>query len=325
MKAIRRTSLFALCVAFLHLVFGAIVRISGSGMGCGNNWPTCDGYWFPPFSQMNLVIEVSHRYLASILVASVSLLCLVAWRARRAPGVAGRGGPLRSAFAALGTVLFAAILGAVTVKLDNAPYATVAHWLAAMTLIALVAATAVRAWGTSETAPGTTRSGSRRMAQVLTGAAAVAITVVALGGVTAKYPNAGIGCLAFPLCGANHDVPASAAAVQWAHRLAAYTYAFYMIVVAIWSLRRGEVESRPVLTTIRVALGLVVVQVLIAGAMIGLKLPAVLRSAHEATGVAIWLTTFVAAYLARRAAAVDEATEVAIEAAATLSTATIRA
>ena len=162
------------------------------------------------------------------------------------------------------------------------------------------------------------------MAQLLAVAAVIAITVVALGGVTAKYPNAGVGCLAFPLCGANPDVPASAVAVQWAHRLAAYAYAFYMIALATWSLQRRELESRPVLTAIRVAVGLVVLQVLIAGAMIGMKLPPVLRSAHEATGVAIWLTTFVAAYLAHRAAAVGE-TEPAAASSGPLSTATVRA
>lgn len=316
MNGIRRASLFALGVAFLHLVFGAIVRISGSGMGCGNNWPKCDGYWFPPFSQPNLVIEVSHRYLASILVGSVSLLCAVAWRARRLPGVAGRGGPLRTSFAALGTVLFAAMLGAVTVKLDNAPFATVAHWLVAMTLIALVAATAIRAGTVTQR-----QEGSRRMAQLLAVAAALAITVVALGGVTAKYPNAGVGCLAFPLCGANPEVPASAVAVQWAHRLAAYAYAFYMIVLVTWSIQRRDLESRPVLMAVRVALALVMIQVLIAGAMIGLKLPPVLRSAHEATGVALWLTTFVAAYLAHLAAAVAGTAESARISTASLSAA----
>ena len=67
MKTIRRLSLLALGAACLHLVFGAIVRISGSGMGCGNNWPKCYGYWFPPFSRPDLIVEVTHRYLASIL------------------------------------------------------------------------------------------------------------------------------------------------------------------------------------------------------------------------------------------------------------------
>ena len=54
MSAVRRLSLVALATACLHLVFGAIVRISGSGMGCGDNWPKCYGYWFPPFNRPDL-------------------------------------------------------------------------------------------------------------------------------------------------------------------------------------------------------------------------------------------------------------------------------
>ena len=134
MNAVRRLSLAALVVACLHLIFGAIVRISGSGMGCGDHWPKCYGYWFPPFSRPDLVVEVSHRYLASILVFAVASMAAVAFRRRHDPGVGGRGGVLRSSVGSLAAVLFAAILGGVTVKLGNAPWATVAHWLVAMTL-----------------------------------------------------------------------------------------------------------------------------------------------------------------------------------------------
>jgi heme A synthase len=89
MNAVRRLSIAALVVACLHLIFGAIVRISGSGMGCGDNWPKCYGYWFPPFSRPDLVVEVSHRYLASILVIAVTSMALVAFRRRAEPGVGG--------------------------------------------------------------------------------------------------------------------------------------------------------------------------------------------------------------------------------------------
>ena len=41
---VRRAAYIALFVALVHIVFGAIVRISGSGMGCGDNWPKCYGY-----------------------------------------------------------------------------------------------------------------------------------------------------------------------------------------------------------------------------------------------------------------------------------------
>src|SRR3954469_1882076 len=132
LKKIRQVAIVALVVAVMHVVFGGIVRISGSGMGCGDHWPKCYGYWFPPFNRPELVVEVSHRYLASILTLSVIALVVVAWRARATTG--GRGGPLRTALGALAAVFSAAILGGVTVKLGNAPIATVAHWIVAMTL-----------------------------------------------------------------------------------------------------------------------------------------------------------------------------------------------
>ncbi|HEY2066284.1 MAG TPA: hypothetical protein VGG84_10035, partial [Gemmatimonadaceae bacterium] len=44
-----------------------------------------------------------------------------------------------------------------------------------------------------------------------------------------------------------------------------------------------------------------VLQLLVAGAMIGMRLPPVLRSLHEATGVSIWIAAFALAYLARLA------------------------
>ncbi|MDB4914963.1 MAG: cytochrome oxidase assembly family protein, partial [Gemmatimonadetes bacterium] len=48
MNTVRRFSYVAFGAACTHLVFGAIVRISGSGMGCGPYWPKCHDKWFPP-------------------------------------------------------------------------------------------------------------------------------------------------------------------------------------------------------------------------------------------------------------------------------------
>ena len=86
--AVRRAATVALVVAFVHIVFGAIVRISGSGMGCGDNWPKCYGYWFPPFERMDLIIEVMHRYLAFALFVAIAWLVTVSWRVRAERSVA---------------------------------------------------------------------------------------------------------------------------------------------------------------------------------------------------------------------------------------------
>ena len=135
-------------------------------------------------------------------------MALVAFRNRASRGVGGRGGALRSALGAVGAVFAAAILGGVTVKLGNAPWATVAHWLVAMTLLALVATTAIRAGALGGASALVQRGIARRRRARRSRAAVLAILAVALGGLTAKYPGAPVGCTTVPLCGANPDVDA---------------------------------------------------------------------------------------------------------------------
>jgi heme a synthase len=300
MKSVRRVSIAALVVACLHLIFGAIVRISGSGMGCGDHWPKCYGYWFPPFSRPDLIVEVSHRYLASILTITVASLVLVAYRNRSDARVGGRGGALRSAVGAFGAVIAAAVLGGVTVKFGNAPWATVAHWLVAMTLLALVATTAVRAGALGGTSILTQR-GTARAARSARAAAILAILAVSLGGLTAKYPGAAVGCTTVPACGRNPAVETSSVTIQIVHRTLAVFLLLHLIGVAMMLRKRRASEAPVVITAANVALGLVVLQLVVASSMILLHLPPVLRSLHEAIGVAIWLSCFVLAYLARRA------------------------
>ena len=301
MKAVRRLSLVALATACLHLVFGAIVRISGSGMGCGNNWPKCYGYWFPPFSRPDLVVEVTHRYLASILLASVAFMAFAAFRHRGETGIDGRGGVLRSSLGSLGAVLLAAALGGVTVKFGNAPWATVAHWLVAMTVLAMIATTAVRTGALGGTSAKAQR-GTVRAARSGRAAAGLALFAVALGGLTAKTPGASVACTTIPLCGRSPAVDTAAAMVQMTHRTIAVLLLLHLIGVVAMLSRRREEEAPIVVRMAWVALGLVVLQLVVASAMILMHLPAVLRSLHEATGVGIWLSCFLLAALARRTA-----------------------
>src|SRR5687768_3517577 len=113
-----RLSYASLALAYVQAVLGAVVRITGSGMGCGDHWPRCHGYWFPPLDRLDLIIEVTHRYVAAALTLAVLALLITAWSARRSPGVGGPGGVLGPTFAAALLVVAAALLGAVTVKLD---------------------------------------------------------------------------------------------------------------------------------------------------------------------------------------------------------------
>ena len=58
-------------------------------------------------------------------------------------------------------------------------------------------------------------------------------------------------------------------------------------------------EAPAVLGLVRVAFALICLQLVIAAGMVELHLPPVMRSLHEADGIAIWLTLFALAWVAR--------------------------
>lgn len=299
MDTIRRISLAALALAFAHLVFGGIVRITGSGMGCGDHWPKCHGEWFPPLNRPDLIIELTHRYLAVALGLSVLLLVVSAWRRRHEAGVGGSGGVLRAAVGALVAVMAAGGFGAITVFRGNPASATVVHWVTAMAAIALISMAAIRSGAFGGR---TVRGGggvSARTSRAALIAVVLAFTAVAMGGVTAKAESAAVACPSFPLCGTNPDAAPGAAHIQLTHRVLAFLLFFHLLGVAIGALRRrgNATVGRAAVT----AFALTTTQIIIAGAMIGLGLPPVPRALHQAVGVGVWLSTFVFYYLARMA------------------------
>lgn len=63
------------------IVFGAWVRITGSGAGCGQHWPTCHGDIVHRPESIETVIELTHRMTSGMcLLAAVAL---VIWAFRR--------------------------------------------------------------------------------------------------------------------------------------------------------------------------------------------------------------------------------------------------
>lgn len=305
MKTLRRLALATLGVAYLHLVFGAIVRITGSGMGCGDHWPRCHGLWFPPYDRPDLIIEITHRHLAVLLgIASLGLLA-AAWRRRAEPRVGGRGGVLRAAAGATLVVILTGGFGALTVFYGNPWWATAIHWTMAMVVLALLTAAAIRAGALGggeaacETAGG--KPASAKTVRVAMIAAVMAFVIVVFGGLTAKFPTANVACLSFPHCGENPGAMQGASHLHMTHRYLAFLL-FFHLLGAFFAVRK-RAENPTVTRWVAITFAAVGVQMLVAGALIGMKLPAFLRSLHEAVGVAIWLAAFALVYLARRSRA----------------------
>ena len=300
MKPLARLGGLALLVTYLHLVFGGIVRITGSGMGCGDHWPKCNGQWIPPLDNPLVMIEWTHRLLATLVILAIGALTLAAWRRRAEPGVGGRGGVYRAAVTALILVVAVALLGMVTVKLGNSTFATLAHWTLAMALLGVVAAATVRAGGLGGVSA-RLDGGTARAVRSLGAGAALAFVVVVMGGLVAKYPGAAVACPGFPLCGTPAaDIPAGAPHVQLTHRVLAYLLFFHALMVGL-AVGRRATEARAVRLAARAAAGLVVLQLVIGAAMVMSTLPPSLRVMHQGVGIGVWLVLFAAGYLARLA------------------------
>jgi len=95
----------------LVILWGAVVRATGSGAGCGSHWPLCNGDFFPHHPRLATVIEFTHRSMSGICTALVTLLIAATFRLRP------RGHRARKAVVWCGVLLITeALLGAVLVK-----------------------------------------------------------------------------------------------------------------------------------------------------------------------------------------------------------------
>ncbi len=298
MNLLRRLAGISLLAALGHVIFGGFVRISGSGMGCGDNWPKCYGYWFPPFDRPDLVIEVMHRYFAATLSTVVAVFLLMSFLRRAERGVSGSGGVLRAAAVAFAIVITAATLGAVTVNYRNEWWATLAHKAVAMSLLATLSVAWLRAGGMPSLTAISDRLVTDKTIKASTVAAVLALVTVMMGGMVAKWTGAAVACVGFPLCGAG-SIGGAAQHIQLTHRVLAYLTAFHVVFMAISIMRRRE--HRTVTLLAGIAAAVVVLQIVFGALMVLGGFPIVIRSLHQATGVLLWVSTLTLTYAARRA------------------------
>jgi heme A synthase len=73
------------------ILWGAYVRATGSGAGCGEHWPLCNGVVIPRDPSVATLIEFSHRITSGLALIAVVVLLAWVWRAC-APGHPARRG-----------------------------------------------------------------------------------------------------------------------------------------------------------------------------------------------------------------------------------------
>jgi heme A synthase len=91
----------------LVIVWGAYVRASVSGNGCGSHWPLCNGEVIPVGAQVKTLIEFSHRLTSGLALLLIVALAVWAWRAYP------RGHRVRrAALLSVGLIFVEALIGA---------------------------------------------------------------------------------------------------------------------------------------------------------------------------------------------------------------------
>lgn len=88
------------------ILFGAWVRVTHSGAGCGNNWPTCNGTVIPLAPSLETAIEYTHRVTSGLCGVFGLLMVGAAWR------IYGRGPVLTTSILTLLFIVFEGLVGA---------------------------------------------------------------------------------------------------------------------------------------------------------------------------------------------------------------------
>ena len=128
------------------ILFGAWVRITGSGAGCGSHWPTCHGELIPRSPSIQTMIEYTHRLTSG--ACGLLALALVAW------AVKAFGARSRVALASWAVLFFVIVEGAIGAGLvlaelvaDDASEArAIVISLHLVNTLTLVGASALAAW-----------------------------------------------------------------------------------------------------------------------------------------------------------------------------------
>ena len=154
--SVRRFARYAWGVLAFNIavvLWGAFVRATGAGAGCGKHWPLCNGEMLPRSPSLNTIVEFTHRVTSGIDLALVALLVWWAFRAFPRRHAVRLGAALSGVF-----LMSEALLGAALVLLEHVAknqssaraYSLSAHLLNTLTLLACLTLTA---WWTAGKAP----------------------------------------------------------------------------------------------------------------------------------------------------------------------------
>jgi len=297
----RRWVLAAFAVAFVAVAWGGVVRATGSGMGCADDWPLCQGQLLPA-AQAGSVIEWIHRALALLSGITVFIVAGLAVREYR-------GRALGLALAAVPLFLLQAILGAVTVWLALPHEWVTLHFANAQLFLGVLTALLVETRLAS--VGGTARAGAGAPAGVSPGpdrtgwgwlfvSAAAATYLLQLSGAYVRAAGATAACTGWPACDGALPFPtAGAPAIHMLHRYLAAAVGILIVYAALaaWRHRREIPGAGPAAAW---TLALFALQVVVGAASPLTGFAVLPLAAHPGVASALWCATVALAVVAWR-------------------------
>jgi heme A synthase len=281
-----------LAYEILVVAWGAYVRATGSGAGCGRHWPTCNGDILPRAPRIETLIELSHRLSSG--GALIGTVVLLVWALRVYP----RGHRVRRGAAITASLMLAeALIGAGLVLFELVAHDASMKRALSMSLhlvntFLLLASTATTAWWASGGAAIRLRGrrGGAAAVEVVFGVLLLAMLVVgASGAVTA------LGDTLFPApsisAGIAQDFAASShlfVRLRAIHPMLAMTTAGAIVVAMglVRSLRPG----REVGILSRLAASLAVAQVAAGIGDVLTRAPVAMQLVHLALADLVWIS-----------------------------------
>ncbi len=259
--------------AYLLVLLGGLVRISGAGLACPD-WPLCHGRAIPPL-EGRVLIEYAHRLVAAAVSALVVATALAAFRVRRA-SPAARG----VALLVLALVAVQIVLGGMTVRLRLTPALVATHLGVAMLFLAgllVQAVVALRASAAPPAAPA-----FRRLALL---AAAATYVMILIGGYVGSSAAA-LACPDLPMCRGSVLLPPDwPAHLHMLHRGWALVVGLLVVATAAGASRTG---LRAVTGTAHLAAALVLAQIALGALNVASRLAPLVQGAHLGVAAALF-------------------------------------
>lgn len=271
----------ALATAFATLgliVFGAIVRVTDSGLGCGNHWPLCNGTIFPPLDNLTAWIEWLHRLFALLIgVLGIGMLVVALGKYRQHNK------------SVLGVTVLAAVLyavqsglGAVVVLLDLPPTMVTLHLGTAMLLLGALLAAGVLARYKPD------GHYARDHVTALVYITTALSLVIILTGALVRGSGATLACVDWPLC--NGEVlPVDQGGLQMVHMIHrfAVTALGVTLLMLVWYALRNR-QSKRIHTLAVLALAAYLTQAGIGALFILSSAQSIWGAAHVGVAATTW-------------------------------------